>query len=118
MLCPILAVGPISPTPRLVILAVLAVAGAYAVMSVVAACAIWWDKRAARRGAWRTRESTLHTIEMLGGWPGSWVARRRFRHKTRKPAYHAVFVRIVAFHSIVWILVLLLITTRTGVLAR
>ena len=55
---------------------------AYLVMSLVAFAAYAVDKSAAKRGAWRTPESTLHTLELLCGWPGAWLAQRLLRHKT------------------------------------
>ena len=42
---------------------------AYLLMSLVAFIAYALDKRAARRGEWRTPESTLHALELLCGWP-------------------------------------------------
>lgn len=84
----------------------------YGVMSVAAACALAVDKRAARRGGWRVRERTLHTLELLGGWPGSMVARPLLRHKTRKGAYRLVFAGIVTLHVIVWGVVVWLVVAR------
>ena len=45
------------------------------------------DKTAARRGEGRTRESTLHLVAVVGGWPGVLLVRRGFRHKTRKQPF-------------------------------
>src|SRR5688572_1858253 len=42
----------------------------YAAASVVAFVMYWHDKSAARTSRRRTSESTLHTIGLLGGWPG------------------------------------------------
>jgi uncharacterized membrane protein YsdA (DUF1294 family) len=56
------------------------------------------DKRRARRGRYRVSEKTLHLLELAGGWPGSWIARRRLRHKTRKASYRIVFAAIVLLH--------------------
>lgn len=56
------------------------------------------DKHAAQTGRWRTQEATLHLLELLGGWPGAWVAQRTLRHKSRKPAYRAVFWTMVMLH--------------------
>ena len=74
----------------------------YAVMSVVAFILYWIDKRRAERNEWRIAEGTLHAIELLGGWPGSWIAQRVFRHKTRKTPYMVVFWLIVAVHALGW----------------
>ena len=48
------------------------------------------DKAAARRDRRRIRESTLHLVALAGGWPGALLARRAFRHKTRKQPFSAV----------------------------
>jgi len=49
------------------------------------------DKSAARRGAWRTQESTLHLLSLAGGWPGALIAQKTLRHKSRKQTFLAVF---------------------------
>jgi uncharacterized membrane protein YsdA (DUF1294 family) len=49
------------------------------------------DKSAARKGTWRTSENTLHTLAMLGGWPGAMLAQQLLRHKTAKASFRAVF---------------------------
>ena len=49
------------------------------------------DKFAAQRGGRRTPESTLHMVDLLGGWPGALVAQQQFRHKTLKAPFQAVF---------------------------
>lgn len=61
------------------------------IASLLSFVAIWRDKRAAGRGGWRTPESTLHLLELLGGWPGSLAGQRLFRHKTQKLSYRVVF---------------------------
>lgn len=60
------------------------------------------DKRAARRGRRRTPERTLHTIELLGGWPGAALARRVLRHKTQKRNFLLVSYSIIAAHAAAW----------------
>lgn len=49
------------------------------------------DKSAARRGAWRTAESTLHLLSLGGGWPGALIAQSSLRHKSRKQPFRWVF---------------------------
>ncbi|UTH76185.1 DUF1294 domain-containing protein [Chromobacterium sp. IIBBL 290-4] len=51
----------------------------------------WRDKRAALAGAWRTPESTLLLMGLAGGWPGGWLARHAFRHKTLKQPFRMLF---------------------------
>jgi len=75
----------------------------YALMSALAFALYAVDKRRAARGAWRISEATLHTIELLGGWPGSLLGQRMFRHKWRKTSYVVVFWTIVAAHVLGWI---------------
>ena len=64
---------------------------AYAVISVVTFLAYAWDKAAAQRGAWRTREGSLHALALCGGWPGALLAQGLLRHKSRKPAFQWAF---------------------------
>jgi uncharacterized membrane protein YsdA (DUF1294 family) len=56
------------------------------------------DKSAARHGRWRARESTLHLLAVIGGWPGALVAQRLFRHKSRKPSFQATFFLTVVLN--------------------
>src|SRR2546423_1312045 len=63
----------------------------YLLASLVTFIAYGLDKRAARAGRGRTRERTLHVMELLGGWPGALAAQRVFRHKTRDGRFRVVF---------------------------
>lgn len=63
----------------------------YGLLSAVAVLTYRADKSAAQQGRWRTPESTLHAIDLVGGWPGALVARRVFRHKTTKQPFRTVF---------------------------
>jgi uncharacterized membrane protein YsdA (DUF1294 family) len=79
------------------------VLGWYATWSAWTLGAFWWDKRAAERGAWRVRERTLHVFELLGGWPGAFVAMRFIRHKNRKPAFWLITAAAALLHIAAWI---------------
>jgi uncharacterized membrane protein YsdA (DUF1294 family) len=57
------------------------------------------DKQRAQAGEWRIAESTLHIIDFLGGWPGAFLAQRKFRHKTSKVSFQFVFWAIVLTHQ-------------------
>ena len=59
----------------------------------------WHDKRQAETGGWRTRESTLHLAELLGGWPVAFLAQRILRHKISKTSYQVGFWLIVLLHE-------------------
>lgn len=78
---------------------------AYATLSLVAFVAYAMDKSAARRGAWRTQEGTLHTLSLAGGWPGALVAQQVLRHKSKKASFRAVFwvTVLVNCAAIVWL---------------
>jgi uncharacterized membrane protein YsdA (DUF1294 family) len=62
------------------------------------------DKSAAKRGGWRTPESTLHVLAIAGGWPGALVAQQRFRHKSRKGSFQLLFwiTVLVNCGAVVW----------------
>lgn len=49
------------------------------------------DKSAARSEAWRTQESTLHGLSLIGGWPGALIAQQVLRHKSKKEEFRFVF---------------------------
>lgn len=49
------------------------------------------DKSAAQQGAWRTQESTLHVLSLIGGWPGALIAQQTLRHKSKKEDFRFVF---------------------------
>ena len=63
----------------------------YLIVSSVTFAAYALDKMAAEKGSWRTSESTLHLLALVGGWPGALIAQNHLRHKTRKQPFRAVF---------------------------
>jgi uncharacterized membrane protein YsdA (DUF1294 family)/cold shock CspA family protein len=65
------------------------------VLGVLAYGAYAVDKRRARAKEWRLSETGLHLLELLGGWPGAFLAQRRLRHKCSKGSYQVVFWLIV-----------------------
>ncbi|HWQ93574.1 MAG TPA: DUF1294 domain-containing protein [Clostridia bacterium] len=70
--------------------------GAYVlVMGAVSYGCYALDKRRAREQVWRISESRLHLTELLGGWPGAFLAQRQMRHKVSKPGFHILFWLIV-----------------------
>src|SRR3954468_15399820 len=78
------------------------VLAAYLTMSALAFVLYAADKRRAVGGQWRISEAPLHTIELLGGWPGALVAQHLLHHKRRKTGYMRVFWVIVAIHGLAW----------------
>lgn len=67
------------------------VLGLYIGASLVTFVAYGIDKSAARNKRWRTRESTLHMLGLVGGWPGALLAQRVLRHKSKKREFQMVF---------------------------
>jgi uncharacterized membrane protein YsdA (DUF1294 family) len=69
-------------------------------LSIFAFFAYRSDKRRAEAGEWRIPEFTLHFTALIGGWPGAFLAQRRFRHKTSKTSFQVVFWFVVLVHQI------------------
>ncbi len=77
----------------------------YLVFSTVTFGAYALDKSAAKTGAWRTSESTLHLLALVGGWPGALIAQNRLRHKSRKQPFRAIFLAtsVVNCSAFIWL---------------
>jgi uncharacterized membrane protein YsdA (DUF1294 family)/cold shock CspA family protein len=65
--------------------------GVYAVMSIIAFILYAKDKNAAQSGRWRTSENTLHTVSLIGGWPGAAIAQSFLRHKSKKVSFRVTY---------------------------
>jgi uncharacterized membrane protein YsdA (DUF1294 family)/cold shock CspA family protein len=78
----------------------------YFIISFITFIAYALDKSKARRNAWRTPESTLHLLALIGGWPGAAIAQKTLRHKSQKTAFRIVFwLTLVVNNSVlVWLL--------------
>ena len=78
---------------------------AYAALSLITFIAYAIDKSAAQRGAWRTSESTLHMLGLIGGWPGALIAQQTLRHKSKKTSFRVVFWITVLMNcaALVWL---------------
>jgi uncharacterized membrane protein YsdA (DUF1294 family)/cold shock CspA family protein len=76
-------------------------AGYAAGISAITFLVYWWDKVRARAHESRGPETLLHLLELLGGWPGAFVAQRLLRHKTAKRVYQFFFWLIVIVHQFV-----------------
>ena len=76
----------------------------YLAASLGAVVAYRVDKSAAQSGRWRTAESTLHALALIGGWPGALIAQRLFHHKSRKASFQVAFLATVALNcsALVW----------------
>lgn len=78
----------------------------YAVASAITYIAYAIDKRAAINGRWRTAEATLHTLSLLGGWPGALIAQQTLHHKSRKKGFQIMYGITVMINLLLtaWIL--------------
>lgn len=78
----------------------------YVVASCLGFLVYAFDKAAAMQGNWRTKESSLHLVSLLGGWPGAMVAQSMFRHKTKKMSFRAVYWLTVLLNcgGVMWLL--------------
>ncbi len=78
----------------------------YLAASVITFGAYAFDKSAARNDQWRTQESTLHFLALVGGWPGALAAQRLLRHKSKKESFQFVFLATVVLNcgALGWLL--------------
>ena len=70
----------------------------YLIMSLITYIVYGVDKSKAKRKVWRIRESTLHLLALMGGWPGAAIAQQVFRHKINKVTFKIIFWFIIAFN--------------------
>lgn len=76
-------------------------------INLLAFIAMGLDKYKAKKGAWRTPESTLITLVLLGGGIGGIAGMYTFRHKTKKPSFFIGFPAILIIQIIVIIYILI-----------
>ena len=74
----------------------------YSILSLICFFVYVYDKQMSIRGGWRIRESSLHWLEFIGGWPGALIAQMIIGHKNRKAAFQFIFAVIVLLHFIAW----------------
>ncbi|AKX59157.1 hypothetical protein AKN88_03795 [Thiopseudomonas alkaliphila] len=74
----------------------------YLLLSVVSFIQYFVDKQRAVQQRPRIAEKNLHWLELLGGWPGAYLAQQWLRHKTQKTAFLWVFWCIVSLHLLLW----------------
>ena len=69
---------------------------ALVLVNAVTVLRFWDDKQRAVGGRRRIRESDLLGLALIGGSPGALLARRLFRHKTRKEPFSTQLFVILA----------------------
>lgn len=62
---------------------------------------MFWDKRKAQKGSWRTPEKTLITISLIGGSIGTLIGMYIFHHKTKKPRFKYGFPAILILQIVI-----------------
>jgi len=68
-------------------------------VSLISAIVTMLDKRAAKKQRWRTKESTLLILSVLGGSVAMFVTMRLIRHKTKRKKF-MIGIPIIIFSQI------------------
>ena len=74
-------------------------------INLIAFLAMYIDKRRAKKGKWRIKESTLFGLVLLGGGIGGIAGMYTFRHKTQKPRFVIGFPAILIIEIICAIMI-------------
>lgn len=69
-----------------------------AIINLCAFVAFGIDKLKARRGAWRTPESTLLLLAVIGGSFGAFLGMKVWRHKTQHKKFTILVPLLMAIH--------------------
>ena len=69
-----------------------------AIINLCAFVAFGIDKIKARRGAWRTPESTLLLLAAIGGSFGAFLGMKVWRHKTQHKKFTILVPLLMAIH--------------------
>lgn len=75
------------------------------VINLIAFLAMYIDKKRAKWGKWRIKESTLFVLVLLGGGIGGIAGMYTFRHKTKKPGFVIGFPAILIIEIICAIMI-------------
>ena len=76
-----------------------------AAINLIAFLAMYIDKKRAKWGKWRIKESTLFLLVLLGGSIGGIAGMYTFRHKTKKPRFVIGFPAILIIEIICAIMI-------------
>ncbi len=72
------------------------------IINIVTFFAFGLDKRKAKKDNWRTPESTLVTLMVIGGAFGGYFGMEKFRHKTQKTKFK--IARVISFITLILII--------------
>ncbi len=59
------------------------------------------DKNFAKKNKRRIPEANLFLVSLLGGSLGGFIGMKLFRHKTKKPAFYAIYSVSLIMHCII-----------------
>lgn len=94
-----------SDSRQMIIIGVLLI---YFIISIITYIMYARDKSIAKKNSRRLKqtpripERRLHLFELLGGWPGAFIAQRRLPHKRDKRPYMLVYWLILLLHLVGW----------------
>ena len=74
-------------------------------INLITFLAMYIDKKRAKWGKWRIKESTLFLLALLGGSIGGIAGMYTFRHKTKKPGFIIGFPAILIIEIICVIMI-------------
>jgi uncharacterized membrane protein YsdA (DUF1294 family) len=66
--------------------------------------AFGYDKLKAKRGTWRVPEKSLVLFAVCGGWLGTWLGLKLFRHKSSKRSFQVKLALGTALNVLAWVL--------------
>jgi len=70
------------------------------IINLITFLAMYIDKKRAKWGKWRIKESTLFTLVLLGGGIGGIAGMHTFRHKTKKMRFVIGFPLILIVEAV------------------
>ena len=75
-------------------------------INLISFLVMYIDKKKAKWGKWRIKESTLFTLALIGGSIGSIAGMYIFRHKTKKTRFVIGFPLVLVVQIITTIIIL------------
>lgn len=64
------------------------------------------DKKKAIKHEWRIKEKTLFILALLGGFIGSYIGMKTFRHKTKHKIFYIINIIALFIHIALWFVIL------------
>ena len=77
------------------------------IINLISFIAMYIDKKRAKWGKWRIKESTLFMLALIGGSIGGIAGMYTFRHKTKKSRFVVGFPAVLIIQIIAVIIILI-----------